>query len=120
MDEKRRKRIVDNEIRRLNSILKDVDGKKKRTVRGLIDEAAFMKATLTELKEILSENGVIDLMPQGDYSILREHPALKSYNSTIQRYTTIVDKLLSLLPKETAKTEDGLSDLIDFLNDRDE
>lgn len=32
--------------------------------------------TLTLLKESINENGPIDNMPQGEYSILREHPIL--------------------------------------------
>ncbi|WP_285122490.1 hypothetical protein [Lactococcus petauri] len=118
MDDKKRKRLVTNEIRRLTLIFKEVDSKKQRTLKGLIDEAAFMRATLTELKEIIQDEGVIDEMPQGEYSIIREHPALKSYNSTIQRYTTVTEKLLGVLPKDTPKTNDDVTEFFDFLNKR--
>ncbi|WP_416183171.1 MAG: Terminase [Pseudolactococcus raffinolactis] len=118
MDSIKRKRIVTNEVKRLTLIFKEVDSKKQRTVKGLIDEAAFMRATLTELKEIIQFEGVIDEMSQGDYSIIREHPALKSYNSTIQRYTTVTEKLLNLLPKDTPKTNDDVTEFFDFLNKR--
>lgn len=118
MDDKKRKRLVTNEIRRLTLIFKEVDSKKQRTLKGLIDEAAFMRAALTELKEIIQDEGVIDEMPQGEYSIIREHPALKSYNSTIQRYTTVTEKLLGVLPKDTPKTNDDVTEFFDFLNKR--
>lgn len=118
MDDKKRKRLVTNEIRRLTLIFKEVDSKKQRTLKGLIDEAAFMRATLTELKEIIQDEGVIDEMPQGEYSIIREHPALKSYNSTIQRYTTVTEKLLGVLPKDTPKTNDDVTEFFNFLNKR--
>lgn len=118
MDDKKRKRLVTNEIRRLTLIFKEVDSKKQRTLKGLIDEAAFMRATLTELKEIIQDEGVIDEMPQGEYSIIREHPALKSYNSTIQRYTTVTEKLLGVLPKDTPKTNDDVTEFFDFINKR--
>lgn len=118
MDDKKRKRLVTNEIRRLTLIFKEVDSKKQRTLKGLIDEAAFMRATLTELKEIIQDEGVIDEMPQGEYSIIREHPALKSYNSTIQRYTTVTEKLLGVLPKDTPKTNEDVTEFFDFLNKR--
>lgn len=118
MDDKRRKQLVTNEIARLNDIFKEVDSKKKRSVKGLIEEAAFMKSTLLELKEIIQSAGVIDEMSQGEYSILREHPALKSYNTTIQRYTTVTEKLLALLPKETPKSDNDLSEFSDFLSER--
>jgi len=97
---------IKKEIRRLKRIYKDLDGKKKQVAEGLINEAAFMKATLEELKELIDENGPIDEMPQGEYSILREHPAVKTYNTMIQRYTTTIKQLADLLPKETPKEED--------------
>lgn len=119
MDDKKRKRLVTNEIKRLTDIFKEVDSKKQRTIKGLIEESAFMKATLLELKEIIQNEGVINEMPQGDYSIMREHPALKSYNTTIQRYTTVTEKLLALLPKDSPNTDDDLSKFSDFLGERD-
>ena len=120
MEETERNKIIDNEIRRLSDILKEVDSKKRRTAKGLIEECGFMKATLIELKGIIAESGVINEMPQGEYSILREHPALKSYNATIQRYTTVIDKLMGLLPKDAQKPDDDLSSLVGFLNERDD
>lgn len=119
MEEKERKKIVDKEIRRLSEILKDVDGKKRRAAKGLIEESAFMKATLVDLKDIISESGVVDEMSQGSYSILRQHPAVTTYNQTIKNYTSVIDKLMALLPKEAQK-DDGLSALTDFLNERDD
>ena len=110
-EQKAKQRRIENEKKRLNSIFKEVDSRKKRSLQGLIDEAAFMKATLYELKELIDEFGVLDEMPQGDYSILREHPAFKSYNSMVQRYTTVTEKLFNLFPKEEIKLEqdDGFS-----------
>lgn len=119
MDDKKRKRLVSNEIKRLISIFNEVEGKKQRTIKGLIDEAAFMRVTLAELKEIIQEEGVIDEMPQGEYSIIREHPALKSYNSTIQRYTTVTEKLLGLLPKDIPKTNEDVAEFYDFFKQED-
>lgn len=109
--------LIKKEISRLTKIFKDIGENKKQTVKGLIEEAAFMKATLAELKEEIDKNGPIDEMPQGDYSILREHPALKSYNTMVQRYTNVIDKLLGLLPKETKVVEDD-DGFDDFINSR--
>ena len=54
-------------------------------------------------------------MCQGDYTIIREHPAVKIYNTMIQRYTNLSDKLINLLPKEVAVVDDGFDD---FLNSK--
>ena len=110
--------LVNREINRLTNLFKDIDANKRLTAKGLIEEASFMKATLQELKVMIDEDGPIDEMPQGEYSILREHPALKSYNTMVQRYTNIINQLTNLHPKEDIKKEvdDGFDD---FLKKRD-
>ncbi len=107
-------RLVNNEINRLTKLFKDIDRNKRLTAKGLIEEAAYMKITLQELKVEIDKHGPIDEMPQGEYSILREHPALKSYNTMVQRYTNIIDKLTNLHPKEEMKKEvdDGFEDFV--------
>lgn len=106
--------LVNREISRLTNLFKDIDANKRLTAKGLIEEASFMKATLQELKEMIDEQGPIDDMPQGEYSILREHPALKSYNTMVQRYTNIINQLTSLHPKEEIKKEvdDGFDSFV--------
>lgn len=110
--------LVNREVNRLTNLFKDIDANKRLTAKGLIEEASFMKATLQELKEMIDKDGPIDEMPQGEYSILREHPALKSYNTMVQRYTNIINQLTNLHPKEDIKKEvdDGFDD---FLKKRD-
>ena len=106
--------LVNREINRLTNLFKDIGANKRLTAKGLIEEASFMKATLQELKEMIDEQGPIDDMPQGEYSILREHPALKSYNTMVQRYTNIINQLTSLHPKEEIKKEvdDGFDSFV--------
>ena len=104
---------ISNEVKRLTNIFKDIDKNKRLSAKGYIEEAAYMKATLKELKKAIDEQGAIDEMPQGEYSILREHPELKAYNTMVQRYTTIIDKLTGLLPKEIQKeTSDGFDEFV--------
>ncbi|MEK3855947.1 hypothetical protein [Cytobacillus sp. FSL H8-0458] len=97
---------IKKEVSRLNKIFKEFDKNKKSAVESLVQEAAFMRATLNELKEDINAKGAIDEMQQGEYSILRESPAVKTYNTMIQRYTTVCKELFSLLPKDKPKTED--------------
>lgn len=109
--------LIQREINRLTKLFKDIDSNRRLTAKGLIEEAAYMRVTLAELKEEIDKHGPIDEMPQGDYSILREHPALKAYNTMVQRYTNIIDKLTNLHPKEAKVVEedDGFAD---FINSR--
>lgn len=107
---------IKKEITRITSLYKDVERVKRLTAKNLIEEAAYMKATLKELKEAIDKNGPIDVMPQGSYSILREHPALKSYTTMVQRYSAIIKQLMDLLPKDQQKeVDDGFEE---FLNEK--
>ena len=105
--------LVKREITRLTGLFKDIERVRRLTTKGLIEEAAFMKATLAELKIEIDKSGPIDEMPQGEYSILREHPALKAYNTMVQRYTGTLKKLTDMLPKEVQKeVDDGFNDFV--------
>jgi hypothetical protein len=53
-------------------------------------------------------------MCQGNYSIDRESPALKSYNTTIKNYQTLIKQITDLLPVETKK---DVGDEFDKFND---
>lgn len=109
---------ISAEITRLKRIYKDIDERKRQILLGLIEECAFMRVTLQDLRNDIDKHGVIDEMPQGDYSILRESPYVKTYHTMIQRYTTASDKLLSLLPREERVIESDNFD--DFVNGRDD
>lgn len=81
--------------------------------RHLADELIFMQETLKTLKNEINDKGVIEKFEQGKQSFFRESPALKSYNTTLQRYSQLYKQLNSMLPKkqETEKT----NALYDFL-----
>lgn len=110
---------IEAEVKRLTQIFKNADSKKLDTVKGLIDECAFMRITLGELREAIDQNGTIDEMPQGEYSIIRESPYVKTYHTMVQRYTTASEKLLGLLPKDERPLSDN-DGFDSFTNERDE
>lgn len=65
----------------------------------LVDELVFMESTLKDLKKQIKELGTVEHFKQGKQEFLRECPALKSYNSSIQRYSQLYKQLTDLLPK---------------------
>lgn len=97
---------IQKEIERLDDVFESVDVDKKDAAQGLIEEAAFMRVTLQDLKAEINENGTVDIMPQGDYSIRRQSPEVQTYNTMIQRYNTTYKELFNLLPKELASDID--------------
>ncbi|WP_195452520.1 hypothetical protein [Enterococcus gallinarum] len=115
MDDKKRKRLVTNEIKRLTDIFKEVDSKKQRTIKGLIEESAFMNVTLSELEEDINKNGSIELFKNGSQEFYKESASVKTYNTMINRYTAAVKELLRLVV-ENDKTKIGSPEVDEFMN----
>lgn len=111
-------RLIKNEVKRLTELLSSMEKSRRLTTNGLIVEAAYMKATLQEFKNEIDRSGVVDIMPQGEYSIVRANPTLKAYNTMVQRYAAILLQLTNLLPKEI-KEDDPLDEFDRFVQSRD-
>ncbi|MCX7843246.1 MAG: hypothetical protein N2489_09265 [Clostridia bacterium] len=86
-------------IRKLKKLLRLIPEDRKAIGEKLVEEISFMSETLMELKKTVSEKGVVDLFEQGKQKFMRESPALKAYNTTIQRYSLLYRQLTDLLPK---------------------
>lgn len=99
---KEKLKLIKAEKKRFLQILKDLDENKKKAAQGLIDECAFMRATLKQLRDYIDSSGCIDEMQQGEYSILRESPAVRTYNVMIQKYASVCKQLFDMLPSKTA------------------
>lgn len=83
----------------LEAILERIPEDKKYIGRKLIDELVFMQDTLMQLKRKIKENGTEEEFIQGKQNFVRESTALKSYNTTVQRYSTLYKQLTDLMPK---------------------
>lgn len=102
---------IKKEVKRLNEIFEAMDIDVRNVTEGLISEVAFMRVTLETLKDDINKNGAVDEMPQGEYSIMRQSPAVQIYNTMIKNYNKTLNDLLGLLP------EDKASDADDEFND---
>ena len=113
ISEKEKDRIIKNEIEELNKIMGNLEEDKKIYAERLINQAAFMYATLEELQEKINENGAITWFEQGSQKMWRENPASKTYNTMIRNYTKIIKQIGELIP-----SEEGSDELMDFLKKR--
>ena len=59
-----------------------------------------MAITLDELKEKIKETGTVELFKQGKQEFWRESPALRAYNTTVQRYSLLYKQLTDLYPRQ--------------------
>lgn len=85
--------------RRLKRIFANISSDKKKLVEDLIQNAAFMECTLIELQAEIRENGPVTTSVNGNgFEVTSESAAQKSYNTTINRYSSIIKQLTELLP----------------------
>jgi Zn-dependent oligopeptidase len=91
------------DMKQLNKLVDLVPQDRKSIAENLVKELSFMAKTLDELKATVEKNGAVDLFKQGVQEFYRESPALKAYNTTIQRYSLLYKQLTDLLPKHEAE-----------------
>ncbi len=108
---------IKTELTRLKKVFKDLPEDKRKIVDGLIQEAAFMRATLEETRGIIDREGVIELFEQGVQRFLREHPATKVYASLVNRYSAVIKQLIDLLP-DNKGADNGADELMEFVKKR--
>ena len=88
------------DLAELKKIVALVPKDRRAIAERLADELAFMSKTLQSLRESVAERGSVELFEQGSQRYLRESPALKSYNTTVQRYSLLYKQIIDLLPKQ--------------------
>lgn len=79
----------------------------------LLSEAMFCEKTLDNLKKQIEAEGTTSEMCQGAYSITRESPALRSYNTLIKNYQSLIKQINELLGEQiSAKEKDDLEEFL--------
>lgn len=102
------------EEKRLMKIFNHLDKDRLTINQKLINNAAFMGVTLQNLQTRINKDGaVIDFVNGNGFETINEHPAQKSYNTMINRYTVVIKQLTDLLNKDTVK--DDKDELLEFL-----
>lgn len=106
MTKKAKDALIKSEIEELETITATIPADARTYADRLINQAAFMYATLQELQEILNKDGAIEKFEQGVQKMLREHPASKTYNTMIKNYIACIKQLSDMTPQ--GETEDKL------------
>ena len=83
----------------LRELLERVPEDKYIVGAALVEELLFMEETLKRLKSQIRETGEVEHFQQGKQDFYRESPALKAYNTTIQRYGGLYRQLTDLIGK---------------------
>lgn len=114
--------IMKAEKRKLVGIYTRLDKKTKKAVDSLIEQAAFMAASLYELAEIINEKGYTEEYQNGaNQKGVKKCSEVEIYNVMIKNYMSVVKQLTDLLPKDSAKVTVEMSDgFEDFINSRND
>ena len=96
------------EVQRLKRLLKkaEVDPERIQALEPVIDNVAWMRAKLDEIREEIVDEGIVIAYDNGGGQTgVRENPAYKAYESLWKSYMLGVAKILEALPAQTAKEE---------------
>lgn len=104
---------ISAELEKLNSIFKDMDPDKKRTVKSLIENAAFMSVILDELQKHIAMHGTISEYQNGANQWgTKLSPEVQVYNSMIKNHMAIIKQLTDLTKDKFTETDDGFDEFI--------
>lgn len=101
MNDLSQEKRISEEFSRISSFFEELREGEKAVVFPLLQNAAFMRITLDDLQEIISQQGCVEAYQNGaNQKGLKQSAALQSYNALIKNYTTVIKKLFDLLPPE--------------------
>jgi Zn-dependent oligopeptidase len=100
-------------LTKVKKLIDAISEERKPVAESLLKELSFMERTLSELKKTVQEVGAVEHFENGKQKFVRENPALKSYNTTIQRYALIYKQFVDLLP--VAVKPEAKDDLMVFM-----
>ena len=105
---------IETEKTRLLRIYSKIDVKKKNTVVGLIERAAFIRVKLKMLEDDINIYGFTEWFSQGEQEpYKRQRPEAQIYCSLNTGYQKIIKQLSDLLPKQEVKVEsDGFDNFV--------
>lgn len=103
-------------IKKYSDIYRDIPEKNKKKAEELIDKLSDVLIMMQECKEHLDSEGCVTEMCQGSYTIERESPWSRTYDSKVKLMLSITDKLDKMLPDSktegVAKAGENLAKLV--------
>ena len=102
--------ITQDDLKKINAKIDSLPPERKVIAKRISKELTFLRDTLVKLKKEVEEHGVIvEGVRGGKY----ENPALKSYNTTLQRYSVLYKQLDDLFPRQPDDTPKD--ELLEFM-----
>lgn len=103
-------------VKKYTEIYKNVGASNEKKAKELISRLADVLVMMDECKSHIDAEGCVAEMCQGNYSIMRENPWSKTYDSKAKLFVTLIEKLDKLLPDQrteaVTKAGDALGSFI--------
>ena len=104
---------IKREQTRLTRHFAGIEARHKAIAVPLSQNAAFMKATLEDLQEIINEEGLIDEYQNGsNQNGMKQSAALQGYNAMMKNYTAVTKALGNILLQASPAKEATLSSVM--------
>lgn len=110
--------VSEQEREKLIEIFSDVEESKRKLVEGLIEETAFVKGELYEMRTILKETGMIRVNPNNKAQ-QKQVPIANEYRRTANIYALNIKTLNGILMKNSIEGEDAFDEWIKGKMDND-
>lgn len=104
--------VYRQELEKLQAIFAGVDPSKAQLVDGLLEDAAFLKAENTVLKQALKVTGMVKIHPNNP-DLQKPVEAARQYLKNVNSYSVIIKTLNSILNKDISDDDDE-DDLGDY------
>lgn len=101
-----RKIETQKELQKLKEIFKEIGAATLELIEGLLEETAYLKVELIEMRKILDETGMIKIN-QENKSQQKTLPIANEYRRTINIYALNIKVLNSILNKVDIEEEDA-------------
>ena len=101
--------LIKKEVTKLTGIFKNLSTGTKNSITNLINEAAFMSVSLSELRKIINEKGYTEIYQNGENQKgVKKSAEVDIYNNFIKQYMAIMKQLLELLPKSEVAVAENI------------
>lgn len=101
--------VYAQELTKLQEIFAEVDPAKKQLVEGLMEDAAFLKAENSVLKESLALTGMVKFHPTNP-DLQKPVEASRQYLKNVNAYAVVIKTLNGVLSKNAIDPDDDMSD----------
>ena len=106
--------MIKKELKKIKSIYKDLDLKRKKNAESLMNSAAFMAVSMMELEHIINLKGYTEEYQNGaNQRGIKKCSEVEIYNNLAKNYLSYVKQLDDMLQKAGGQTKSD--ELIDCL-----